>query len=70
MKQLNQLMQKEMTRKEFLGTLGFGIATIFGFSALLRMVTGKDNNPFHQQSKVGYGNGAYGGNTTDSVKRT
>lgn len=61
MQKLNGIMHKEMTRKEFLATLGFGIATIMGFSTLLRLLTGKDNNPFHQQQTMGYGNGAYGG---------
>jgi hypothetical protein len=61
MQKLNDLMQKEMTRKEFLATLGFGVATVFGLSTLLRLITGKDNNPFHQQSSLGYGGGSYGG---------
>ena len=60
MQKLNGIMHKEMTRKEFLATLGFGLATILGFSTLLRLLTGKDNNPFKQQT-IGYGNGAYGG---------
>ncbi|HET8671490.1 MAG TPA: hypothetical protein VFM05_12930 [Candidatus Saccharimonadales bacterium] len=57
---LNDLMQKEMTRKEFLATLGFGVATIFGLSALVRLITGRDN-PFTQQNSLGYGGGTYGG---------
>lgn len=61
MQKIQDLMQKDMTRKEFLATVGFGIATIFGFSTLLRLITGKDNNPFQQQSTFGYGNGSYGG---------
>jgi hypothetical protein len=60
MQKINELMQKEMTRKEFLATMGFGVATIFGFSTLLGMLTGK-SNPFQQQNTMGYGNGAYGG---------
>jgi hypothetical protein len=60
MQKLSDLMQKEMTRKEFLATLGFGVATALGFSTLIRLVTGNDNNPF-KQSSVGYGSGAYGG---------
>lgn len=60
MQKINDLMQKEMTRKEFLATMGFGVATIFGFSSLVTMLTGK-NNPFQQQNTMGYGSGAYGG---------
>ncbi len=57
-KQLNSLMQKEMTRKEFLTTFGFGLATLFGFGAIIRLLTGKDNR---QQASTGYGSSVYGG---------
>jgi Trp operon repressor len=60
MQKVNELLQKEMTRKEFLATLGFGAATVFGFSSILGFLTGK-SNPFQQQQTMGYGNGAYGG---------
>ncbi|HEY5668328.1 MAG TPA: hypothetical protein VIR03_04160 [Candidatus Saccharimonadales bacterium] len=59
MLRINNLMEKEMTRKEFLATLGFGAATIMGFSTLLQLLGKK--NPFHQTSSFGYGGGAYGG---------
>ena len=55
-KHLESLMQKEMTRKEFLTTVGFGIASIFGFSAVLKMLTGRK-----QEGSNGYGSSAYGG---------
>jgi len=61
MNKLNHLMQKEMTRKEFLATVGFGVATLFGLSALIKLLTGKEN-PLQQNGKsLGYGGGAYGG---------
>jgi Trp operon repressor len=53
--QLNELLQKEMSRKEFIATLGFGVASIFGLSTLLKIFTGK-------KSVVGYGSSSYGGN--------
>jgi Trp operon repressor len=63
MQKITDIMHKEMTRKEFLATLGFGIATIAGFSTILRML-GK-NNPWQHDSQssqqLGYGGGAYGG---------
>ena len=60
MNRLQELMQKEMTRKEFLATVGFGIASILGFSTILRLL-GKEN-PLHQQAAdLTYGGGAYGG---------
>jgi Trp operon repressor len=61
MVKLSDLMQKEMTRKEFLATLGFGVATIMGFSSLLQLLGKK--NPLQQQtaSAHNYGGGVYGG---------
>ncbi len=56
MKQLDVIMQKEMTRKEFLGAIGLGVASIFGFSAILRFLLGKS-----QAEPSSYGSGTYGG---------
>jgi Trp operon repressor len=56
------IMQKEMTRQEFLMTLGFGIATILGFSNLIRLLTGKSaESHIHARSSLGYGSSPYGG---------
>lgn len=61
MKKVHELMQKEMTRGEFLATVGFGVATLFGLSTLIKFLTGKEN-PLQQNGKaLGYGSGAYGG---------
>ncbi|HSX33023.1 MAG TPA: hypothetical protein VLF91_01655 [Candidatus Saccharimonadales bacterium] len=57
-KQLEAIMQKEMSRKEFLATLGFGVASVFGFSSVLRLLNGKSHVG---QVTRGYGNSAYGG---------
>ncbi|HSX16718.1 MAG TPA: hypothetical protein VLH86_01295 [Patescibacteria group bacterium] len=56
-KHLGALMQKEMTRKEFLGTLGLGIATLLGFGSVIRLLSNKD----HGSSPMGYGASVYGG---------
>jgi hypothetical protein len=60
-KHLTDLMHKEMTRKEFLTTLGLGIATAFGFGSLLRLLTGKESLLPHTHAASGYGSGTYGG---------
>jgi hypothetical protein len=65
MQKLNDLMQREMTRKEFLATMGFGVAAVFGFSSLIGLLTGK-SNPFQQAQTMGYGGGAYGGRKRQS----
>lgn len=60
MEKIDDLLHKDMTRKEFLSTIGLGLATIFGFSAVLRLLTGK-NLSLQQNSQFGYGGGPYGG---------
>lgn len=60
MDHIKKLMQKEMTRKEFLTTLAFGVATLIGLSSLLGIL-GKTNPWDRQNSALGYGNGPYGG---------
>ena len=51
-------MQKEMTRKEFLATMGFGVASIFGLSTVIKMLSSKQSG---QRSSLGYGSSSYGG---------
>lgn len=62
MLKITDILHREMTRKEFLATLGFGIATVAGFSTILKMM-GKEN-PWQrdgQTQNAGYGGGTYGG---------
>jgi hypothetical protein len=62
-KQLNSLLQKEMSRKEFLATMGFGLASVMGLSTVLHMLTGKSlsGQLGRHQSFGGYGASSYGG---------
>jgi len=61
-KPVTTLMQKEMSRKEFLATLGFGLASIMGFSTIIRFLTGKSiDHHLGQKASNGYGSTAYGG---------
>lgn len=57
-RQMQYLLQKQMTRKEFLATLFFGLATLAGLSTLLQLL-GKQN-PWQPVSR-GYGSSNYGG---------
>ncbi len=60
-KQLSSLLHQEMTRKEFLTTLGFGLATVCGLGGLLHFLTNKQSS-LHQGSLMnGYGSSVYGG---------
>lgn len=57
-KRLDNVMQKEMTRKEFLAALGFGMASILGFSTIIRVLSGHSSVSRHVQG--GYGSSPYG----------
>ena len=60
-KQINTLLQKEMNRKEFLATMGFGVASIFGLSTILQVLGGKPSSlTNHRKSTFGYGSSPYG----------
>jgi hypothetical protein len=60
-KPLDDLLQKEMDRKEFIATLGFGAASLLGLSTVLQLL-GKNNSVFGTRSAdIGYGSSAYGG---------
>jgi hypothetical protein len=60
--QLSSLLEKEVSRKEFLGMSGLALASIFGFGSVIKLLTGKS---LHQQptmnASYGYGTSAYGG---------
>jgi hypothetical protein len=56
--QFKELLQKEMTRTEFLTVLGLGLASVFGLSSILR-VMGAGKSSEHSSS-LGYGSGGYG----------
>ena len=56
-KQLESLMQREMSRKEFLATMGLAVASILGFSSLIKLL-GLKNHSKHESG--GYGSRVYG----------
>jgi hypothetical protein len=44
---LQYLIQKEVSRKEFLTIVGLAILSIFGMETILKLLTGKSLSPFH-----------------------
>jgi len=60
-KPVTALMQKEMTRKEFLATFGLGLASIMGLSTIIHLLTGKSFDHHIRHQTVGYGASVYGG---------
>ena len=57
---LSSLMEKEVSRKEFLGISGLAIASVFGMGTLVKLLTGKSLTGSPHLSS-GYGSSAYGG---------
>jgi len=58
---LDNLMQKEVSRKEFLSMSALAIASIFGFGTIIKLLTGKSLGSRYASS--GYGSSVYGGGT-------
>jgi len=58
--QVNTLMRKEISRKEFLGMSGLAVASIFGFGTLIKLVTGQSTGT-GKHFATGYGSSPYGG---------
>ena len=55
---INNLMKKEVSRKEFLGMSGLAVASIFGLGSIIKLTTGK--SLISKQASRGYGGSAYG----------
>ena len=58
-KQIDGILQKEMSRQEFLTLVGAGILSLVGISSLLQMMSHKTKQ---QSPSLGYGTSVYGGN--------
>lgn len=56
---VNHLMEREVSRKEFLGMGGLAVVSIFGFGTVLKLLTGKSLTGNHGANH-GYGGSAYG----------
>lgn len=56
--QLDALMQKEVSRKEFLGMSGLAVASVFGLGSLLKVLNGQ--SLLGGKANHGYGSSPYG----------
>jgi hypothetical protein len=61
---IGELTAKELTRREFLATLGVGLISIMGLSSILKLLSAKGHAHQLQSSgnsrSYGYGTSAYG----------
>jgi hypothetical protein len=60
-KPIDKLLQKEVTRKEFLTLSGFGLASVFGFGTIVKLLTGHSASSVFKKQTNGYGSSPYGG---------
>jgi hypothetical protein len=61
MKALDEALQREVTRKEFLGVAGLGVASIFGLGTIIKLLTGKSTTAHMKHYTSGFGSADYGG---------
>ena len=59
---VSSFLNKEMTRKEFLGFMGMAFLGLIGVGSLLTYLKGNTNN---SSSGLRYGSGPYGGVTKE-----
>lgn len=57
---LQTLLNKEVSRKEFLGILGLALCSVLGAGHLLKLLTGKSLET-HPSLQDGYSSGVYAG---------
>ncbi|MCA9348227.1 hypothetical protein KC867_02360 [Candidatus Saccharibacteria bacterium] len=67
---VDELLQKDMSRREFLGAVGLGLVSVFGFSSVLKFLLENngsrttlqklDNPTVKSTGTIGYGNTPYG----------
>jgi hypothetical protein len=55
-----QLLQKDVTRKEFMGVVALGLVSVMGFSSIIHFLTGHSGKSVASVTR-GYGSGPYGG---------
>ncbi|PID98703.1 hypothetical protein CSA80_05195 [Candidatus Saccharibacteria bacterium] len=56
--QLDNLMQKEVSRKEFLGMSGLAFVSVFGLGSIVKLLNG--HSLLSSKASKGYGSSPYG----------
>jgi hypothetical protein len=65
---IDELLKKEMTRREFLATLGFGVGSMLGLSTVIHMLTGKSLTRHSLTYRNVYNQGRYAGIKKSSMR--
>ena len=56
----DNILNQEMTRREFISKLGLGVVAIFGIPTLLHVLSSKPQDSNQRNQGSAYGAGAYG----------
>jgi hypothetical protein len=68
-KQINELLQKPMDRKDFLKHVALGVAVMSGGAALVKTLVGHDSQKALADMPSGYGSAAYGGAASQKMSQ-
>lgn len=61
---IDDILQKEVSRTEFLGLVGAGLLSVVGVTALLKNLGDVFSKSGQKASTLNYGNDNYGGSTS------
>jgi hypothetical protein len=68
-KQIDELLQKPMDRKDFLKHVALGVAVMTGGAALVKTLAGHDSHKAVANMPSGYGSAAYGGASSPKMSQ-
>lgn len=60
-KEIDEILQKRMDRKEFLKHVGMGVAVITGTAGVVKLLKPEQKTEQQQGIAMGYGSSVYGG---------
>lgn len=61
MQKIDYILDRKMSRKEFLGVIGLGVITLLGLPTLMGILSGHDKHTGLITNPLLYGGGPYGG---------
>ena len=64
---LSTLLEREVSRKEFLGMSALAVASVAGLGSIIKLTTGKSFEQGFNAVHAGYGSSAYGGTSKNSL---
>lgn len=69
-KPIDQILSRDMSRRKFLLSLGFGLVSVFGFGRIIELLTGQSphkNIAGHSSTQFVYSGGDYSGTSNPKL---